>query len=64
VGKGTRRHGSAKAGYQKHSTSKKLPASQNALRDLAPPKGKVPERLPPAARAKSKPAKRPARGLF
>ena len=38
--------------------------SRNALRDLAP-KGKAVERLPPAARAKAKPAARkPRPGLF
>jgi hypothetical protein len=51
------------------STTKKPPARaaeapRNALRDLAP-KGKAVERLPPAARAKAKPAARkPRPGLF
>jgi len=46
-------------------TARAAEAPRNALAALAP-KGKVPERLPPAARAKAKPAaKKPRRpGLF
>ena len=57
------------AASKSRSSTRKPPARaaeapRNALRDLAP-KGKVPERLPPAARAKAKPAARkPRPGLF
>jgi hypothetical protein len=50
-------------------SAKKPPARaadmpRNALRDLAPPKGKALERLPARSAAKTKPAKRPRPGLF
>jgi hypothetical protein len=49
--------------HTKKPPARAAEAPRNALRDLAPPKGKAAERLPPAAKAKPK-AKRPARGLF
>jgi len=57
------------AASRSHVSAKKPPARaaeapKNALRDLAP-RGKAAERLPPAARAKAKPAaKKPRPGLF
>ena len=51
------------------SSTKKPPARaaeapRNALRDLAPPKGKAMERLPARSAAKTRPAKKPRPGLF